>query len=178
MKSYKKLLFVFLMAFSSGVVFAQQEENVPQDVPQTVDPKVRAKVDAARIGLITNRLGLTPEQAEKFWPIYNEFSQKRMEKRQEFRQAQQQIDPNKPDPNKEKDLVKLGLKLRQDEVDLEKDYSGRIMNVISAQQLLSLRKAEQEFRQLILNQLQQRRTLQERKENFKDKNQRLRRNKP
>jgi Spy/CpxP family protein refolding chaperone len=177
MEKYKRLLFAFLMVLSASVVLAQEVDDVPQDVPQTVDPKVRAKVDAARIGLITNRLGLTPEQAEKFWPIYNEFSQKRMQNRQAFREAQKQIDPNKPDPNKEKDLVKFGLKLRQDEVDLEKDYSGRIMNVISAQQLLSLRKAEQEFRQLILNQLQQRRALQQRKENFRDKNQRLRKNK-
>lgn len=166
------------MVLCAGTAVAQEEDDIPQDVPQAVDPKVRAKVDAARIGLITNRLGLTPEQAEKFWPIYNEFSQKRMEKRQEFREAQKQIDPNKPDPDKEKNLVKLGLKLKQDEVDLEKDYSGRIMNVITAQQLLNLRKAEQEFRQLILNQLQQRRALQQRKENFRDRNQRLRKNKP
>ncbi len=81
---------------------------------------MRQKVEAARIGLISQRLGLTPEQAEKFWPIYNEFTQKRMEKRQEFRQAQQQVDPDNPDPKKEGELVKLGLKLRQDEVDLER----------------------------------------------------------
>ncbi len=166
-----------MMTLFTGAAFAQEEEDPTLDAPQTIDPKVRDKVNAARIGLISSRLGLTPEQAEKFWPIYNEFSQKRMENRQQFRTLQKQIDPNKPDPNKEKDLVRLGLKLRQDEVDLEKDYSGRIMNVISAQQLLGLRKAEQEFRQLILQQLQQRRALQQRKENFRDKNQLLRQNK-
>ncbi|MBS1544366.1 MAG: hypothetical protein JST14_12075 [Bacteroidetes bacterium] len=59
---------------------------------------------------------------------------------------------------------------------MEKDYSGRIMQVITAQQLLSLRKAEQDFRQMILNRLQERRALQQRKENFRDQNQRLRQN--
>jgi len=177
MKPYKKLLFTLIVAFCSGVAFAQETEDVPTDVPQTIDPKVRQKVEAARIGLISQRLGLTPAQAEKFWPVYNEFTQKRMEKRQEFRQAQQQIDSKNPDPKKEGDLVRLGLKLKQDEVDLEKDYSGRIMKVVTAQQLLNLRKAEQEFRQLILNQLQHRRALQQRKENLRDKNQRLRQNK-
>jgi len=68
------------------------------------------------------------------------------------------------------------LQLKQKELDMEKDYSGRIMTVITAQQLLSLRKAEQDFRQLILNQLQQRRALQQRKEILRDKNQRLRQN--
>lgn len=161
------------MTMISGTLMAQ-EDDLP--APQTIDPKVREKVEAARIGMITNRLGLTPEQAEKFWPIYREFSQKRQEFRQEFRQAQQGIDPNNPDPKKQQDLVNFGLQLKQKELDLEKDYSGRIMTVITVQQLLSLRKAEQDFRQLVLNQLQQRRALQQRKENFRDKNQRLKQN--
>ncbi|NOT76478.1 MAG: hypothetical protein HOP08_16240 [Cyclobacteriaceae bacterium] len=177
MKHHKNILFTFLLVLTSLGAIAQETEELPQDIPQTVDPKVRDKINAARIALISTRLGLTPAQAEKFWPIYNEFSQKRIEKRQEFRRAQQEVDPNNPNPEKEKELVRIGLKLKQDEVDLEKDYSGRIMNIITAQQLLRLRKAEGEFRQLILNQLQQRRGLQQRKEILRDKNQRLRPNK-
>ncbi len=169
----ENILSIILVAMACGTL-AAQEDNVP--TPQTIDPKVREKVEAARIGMISNRLGLTPEQAEKFWPIYREFSQKRGEIRQEFRQAQQGIDPDKPDPKKQQELLNFGLQQKQKELDLEKDYSGRIMTVISAQQLLSLRKAEQDFRQLVLNQLQQRRALQQRKENFRDKNQRLRQN--
>ena len=164
---------MILMVLSSWAAFGQ-EDDAP---PQQIDPKVREKVEAARIGMISNRLGLTPEQAEKFWPIYREFSQKRGEMRQEFRAQQQSLDPKNPDQQKQHELVNLGLQLKQKELDLEKDYSGRILNVITAQQLLNLRKAEQDFRQLILNQLQQRRALQQRKENFRDKNQRLRQNK-
>src|SRR6478609_3027264 len=119
MKTYKKIVLVLLLALFSAGAFAQDPQDLPPDVAQTVDPKVRQKVEAARIGLISQRLGLTPEQAEKFWPIYNEFTQKRMQKRQEFRLAQQQIDPNNPDPKKEDELVKLGLKIKQDELDLE-----------------------------------------------------------
>lgn len=167
------IIIILLSTLTSSAVFAQ-ETDVP--APQTIDPKVREKVEAARIGLITNRLGLTPDQAEKFWPIYREFTQKRMELRQEYVQLQKTIDPNNPDPKKQQELVDLGFKLKQTELNLEKDYSGKLMNVISAQQMLNLRKAEQDFRQLILNQLQQRRALQERKENFRDKNQRLRPN--
>ena len=169
----KNILSVILVAMACGTL-AAQEDNVP--TLQAIDPKVREKVEAARIGMISNRLELTPEQAEKFWPIYREFAQKRGEIRQEFRQAQQAIDPTKPDPKKQQELLNFGLQQKQKELDLEKDYSGRIMTVISAQQLLSLRKAEQDFRQLVLNQLQQRRAHQQRKENFRDKNQRLKQN--
>ena len=167
----KNIILALLLMCTSGILFAQ-DETAP---PQTVDPRAREKVEAARIGLISNRLGLTTEQAERFWPIYREFSRKQGEVRQEFQQAQRSVDPKNSDPKQQEALINLGLKLRQQEVDLEKDYSGRILQVITAQQLISLRKAEQDFRQLILNQLQQRRAQQQRKETFRE-NQQLRRN--
>lgn len=145
-----------------------QEDQVMQQ-----DPNARAKIEAARIALISERLGLTPEQAERFWPIYREFTQRRGELISEFRQAQRETGPNNNDPQKQKALVELGLKIKQRELDLEKDYSKRMMNVISAQQVLNLRNAEKEFQRMILNQLQQRRAMQQRKENFRDKNQKL-----
>ncbi len=172
MNAMKKLS---ILAFAMAACFASVAQDDMPD-PQQVDPNVKAKMEAARIALITNRLGLTPEQAEKFWPVYREFVQKRQEIRQEFRQAQQGVDPNNPDGKKQEALVALGLQLKQKELNLEKDYSGRIMNVITAQQLLNLRKAEQDFRQYIINELSRRRALQQRKENFREKNQRLRMN--
>jgi hypothetical protein len=165
-------IFLFSALLLGALTATAQETELP---PQNIDPKAREKMEAARIAMISNRLGLTTEQAEKFWPIYREFSQKRGEVRSEFQQAQRTLDPNKPDPAKERELVDLGMRLKQRELDLEKDYSGRILRVITAQQLISLRKAEQDFRQLILNQLQQRRALQQRKETFRE-NQRLKRN--
>lgn len=174
MKRFKNIWITLMLAMASWVAVAQEEVAPPQ---QTADPKVREKVEAARIALITNRLGLTPEQAEKFWPIYREFAQKRQEIRKEFRQVQQGVEQNKPDRQKQEELVKLGFQLKQNELNLEKDYSGRIMNIISAQQMLNLRKAEQDFRLLIINQLQQRRAMQQRKEILRDQNQRLRQKK-
>jgi Spy/CpxP family protein refolding chaperone len=165
MKNFIKILFVLLIA-SPLYTMAQEEE--------VTDPKAREKIEAARIGLISERLGLTPEQAERFWPVYREFTQKRGEMIREFRQAQREIGPDNQDPEKQKELVELGLKIKQRQLDLEKDYSTRMMDVISAQQIMNLRNAEKEFQRMIIRQLQQRRDLQQRKENFRDRNQQLR----
>lgn len=164
MKNIVKLLFVMLMA-SPLYTWAQEEEMQ--------DPKARDRIEAARIGLISERLGLTPEQAERFWPVYREYTQKRGDMVREFRQAQREVGPDQ-NPEKQKELVELGLKIKQRQLDLEKDYSRRMMDVISAQQIMNLRNAEKEFQRMILNQLQQRRDLQQRKENFRDRNQQLR----
>ena len=171
MKRIKLYTLLFLLSVAAIPMLAQEQDEMVRQ-----DPKAREKIETARIALLTERLSLTPEQAEKFWPVYREFAGKQMELRKELNIARKDIDPNNPNPQKEQALVDLGLKLKQRELDLEKDYSGRILKVISAQQLLNLRGAEREFRQLILNQLQQRRVMQQRKENFRDKNQRLKQN--
>lgn len=160
---------LLLIAFAG---FAQQTDSeLSQDQP---DAKAQERIKNLRIAYISEKLGLTPDQAEKFWPVYREFVQERAKLRAELKTAQQSINRTNPDPKQQQALLDLGLKVKQKELDLEKDYSGRLLHVINAQQVLALHKAEQEFRSLIINQLQQRRLMQERKEDFRDKNQLLR----
>jgi hypothetical protein len=128
------------------------------------DPKTRARIDAARAAYITDRLGLTTEEAERFWPVYNEFSNKRQELRQQFVGA-------KRSGKSDQELVDLGLKIKQQELDLEKDYSGKMLNVISAQKLMTLRTADREFTRLILQQIQQRQQQSERRQQLREEQQ-------
>lgn len=168
-KNMKRFLSIFLLSWICISAYGQDTDDT-----QPQDPTVKDKIKAARIGLITQRLNLTPEQAEKFWPIYNEFDKKRADIRKPFRDAQRDINPNNPDPKQQQALVELGLKIKQDELNLEKDYSNRIMGVITAQQMLNLRQAERDFRNIIINMLNNRRLQQQRKENFRDRNMKLR----
>lgn len=144
-----------------------------QDQPETEqDPKTVEKINALRIAYISEKLGLTTEQAEKFWPVYREFSDKRKELRQELIGARKQLKQGQ-DPSKDEALMKLGLELKQRELDLEKTYSERLLKVITAQQILNLRKAEGDFHQMIRDQIQQRRLMQQRNETIRERNQRL-----
>ena len=128
------------------------------------DPKARARIDAARAAYITERLGLTTEEAERFWPVYREFASKRQELRQQYVGA-------KRSGKSDQELVDLGLKIKQQELDLEKDYSGKMLNVISAQKLMNLRTAEREFTRIILQQIQQRQQQSERRQQFREEQQ-------
>jgi len=167
----KRIIIITLILISAKLLPAQDETDQIQR-----DPKAAEKIQALRTAYISDKLGLTPDQAEKFWPVYREFTQERTKLRQELKEAQRNINPNNPDPKAQQALVDLGLEVKQKELNLEKDYSGRLLKVITAQQVLSLRKAESDFRELVINQLQQRRLNQQRRENFRERNQQLRRN--
>lgn len=161
MKALAKTIFLCLIAFTA---IAQDDDDLPQDQ----DRKVRDKIEAARIAYITNQLELTPQEAEKFWPIYREFVQKRRDIRREAREAARSTEPGKSD----QELVEQQFKAKQKELDLEKDYSSRLLKVISGQKLRSLPQAERKFRQMILDQIQRRQMQQERQQNLRDRSQR------
>jgi DNA polymerase elongation subunit (family B) len=51
--------------------------------------RFREKLEAQRIAYITNKLDLSSEESIKFWPVYNEYSKKRLEIRKENRELRQ-----------------------------------------------------------------------------------------
>jgi hypothetical protein len=161
-----KALLRIVLVLITFPALAQEDE-----LPAAQDPKVRDKIQAARVAYITDQLALTPEEAEKFWPIYREFSEKRREVRQQLKLNRKTADPNKTTEQIERELVEQQFKVKQQELNLEKDYSGRLLQVISAQKLRTLPDAERRFRQMILEQIQRRQMQQERQRNLQDQSQ-------
>lgn len=151
-----------------GFVFVASA--MAQDVDEQVkDPKAQEKIRAARIAYITEKLGLTPAEAEKFWPIYNEFDQKRRELRLQNKDLRRNPDPNKSQEEIEKAAIAQQHQFRQKELDLEKDYSGRLLNVISAKKVMALPRTEKDFRDLLLRRMQQQQSIREQRQIQRDR---------
>ena len=80
------------------------------------------KIESAKIALITQRLDLTPDQAEKFWPIYNEYAHKLRENRQVFDEAKRNYQPNNASEEENQRLLQLGMKTKEQALQIEKNY--------------------------------------------------------
>ena len=118
------------------------------------------RIESAKIGLITERLGLSPDQAERFWPLYKEFSQERAVIRKDFVEAKRNHDPSTATEEENQQLIAMGMEVKQQELNLEKTYSDRLLQVISSRQLVQLRKAEDDFRRMILRKIQERQQIE------------------
>ena len=142
----KKLIVVFIITLTTSLVFSQRPGA----------NRSREQIEAARIGLITERLDLTPEQAEKFWPVYREFGDKRRQLMEEFRKQRENFDAGNATEEQRQEMLKLGFERKQQGLDLEKEYSEKMLSVISSQQLINLKKAEREFREMLFQRIQKR----------------------
>jgi hypothetical protein len=117
-------------------------------------PRGKEKIRAAKVGLITNRLNLTEEQAKTFWIVYEEFDKKRSEIRKNVREMTAESRNITTTDDKILADLKEVLSLKQKEVDLEKEYLSKFLKTINVRQLSELFKTEQLFNQMLVKKLE------------------------
>ena len=146
MKHLRRLL-IFTLILGTTLSNAQGKEPL--------NPKIKA----FKTGLITNALSLTPEQAQKFWPIYNQYNDQIMQLMREHRQAFRDIQPSSidswSDAAVEKTLKSLKT-LKQREFELIEQMTQALEPVISQKQQLQLFLSEEEFRRQLMDRIHRR----------------------
>ena len=115
--------------------------------------KGNERIKAAKVGLITNRLSLTEEQAKTFWVVYDEFDKKRNEIRKNIHQMTAESRNITTSDDKILADIKEILNLKQKEVDLNKEYLSKFLKSINVRQVSELYKTEQLFNQMLVKKL-------------------------
>jgi hypothetical protein len=109
------------------------------------------QIEAIKVAFITKKLDLTTEEAQKFWPVYNNYQKELMvlmKKRREDRQKTD-IAPN--------DKINADLAYESKMLDLKKRYKKLYSRTIPSEKILLLYQAEREFREHLIKQLNHRR---------------------
>lgn len=115
------------------------------------------QLENAKIAFLTSRLSLSQEQAQRFWPLYNEFTAKRRDLNRGSRQLRQ-ADPATLTDQQARDNLNQAFARRQQELNLDKDYAERFQKVISVQQVGQLFQAERDFTKEVIRRVAGRRT--------------------
>lgn len=135
-----------------GVITLVAQPDMPPPTPERL-----REIKAQKSAFITARLELTPEEAQQFWPIYNEFDDKqdviRKEMRELFRGPVEDAELNETEAAQ---VLDKGLQLRQREIDLERSYLEKFKKAIGARKTMLLRKAEHDFNREVLRKFRDR----------------------
>ena len=129
MKKMFTLTMIVLFSCSS-MLFAQEQP----------DHKELEKIQALEIAFISRKLNLNENEAQRFWPIYNEY-------KRDVRQVMltQRNNPKRDVLDNEQMLI-----------DVRKKYKERFVGVIGQPRMNKFFEAEREFRGVLLNQLKNR----------------------
>jgi hypothetical protein len=148
------LLSVFLLTFTvSG--FSQNPDCKmanKKGCPQENNEKIKAQ----KASFITAELNLTPAEAEKFWPLYNEMQNKKEEINKDFHKLNKTMKSSNIDDLTDKQAEELAnneILHEQQLLDLKKEYHEKFKTVLTSKKIAKLYLAEKKFNRYLINQI-------------------------
>jgi Spy/CpxP family protein refolding chaperone len=122
-------------------------------------PSRAEKLNAQRVAFITEKLQLTPDEAQRFWPVYNEYRSKRMKIEQEktalFRKYSLSRE-NEITDEEARQVADEYVSLEKKQADLLVEYNARFQKVLPPRKVLKLYRAEKQFTAYLLRQIRDR----------------------
>jgi len=144
----KRLLLV-TMVLMLATMFAEMSAQNPE----------MDRINAYKIAFFTRRLNLTPGEAEKFWPVYNGFDNKRAQLQQERAETMRTLNQNEGKMNND-ELIKAADKivaLQVEEALLTESLHKKLKEILPPQKVIRVYQAENMFRNQLLNELRENR---------------------
>ncbi|MCL2416790.1 MAG: hypothetical protein FWD02_02515 [Bacteroidales bacterium] len=162
----KKITFICLVGFLTFFGYSkklyaadevqQQAQQVQQQDRDQDREAFRQRVQAQRIAFFTERLALTPEEAERFWPLYNTFQREREQLISEFNRKTRVRGASGERAvfdvsNLSDEEVQRLVDNRAKQIDLERRFHDDLTKLFSPQRVLAFYDAERSFQRELVD---------------------------
>ncbi len=143
---YRKTLVFFLTAFMLlGSLIAQTQEQIDQ-------------FNKERKIYFTKELNLTDAESKAFWPLYEDFSNRKMKLSEDERNTYRYAHKNAGNLSDEdiKETLAKAFRLKEEQLALEKEYyQNKFMKALPARKVMKLGKVEWDFRRYLMKKLRE-----------------------
>ncbi|AEE51207.1 hypothetical protein [Haliscomenobacter hydrossis] len=110
------------------------------------------RIRALRVAFITDKLKLTPEESEKFWPVYNQYEAEHKRIRQKYKPDE---DLNTMSDQDVERAIFDRFEMEEQLIKLKRDYFQRMKGFMAVRKLALLQRSEQEFNKELLRRIQE-----------------------
>ena len=150
MKSIKTLIISLAGSLLMSLPLMGQPAPSAPDRPLPLDHQNKEKLESARIAYFTSRMNLTPDEAARFWPVYNEYrkamDEARRANRGEFHELRKMTeDGNTSEVNMKKQLMDFIDGCKKDD-ELERLYLDEFLKILPVEKVALMYVAEEDFR--------------------------------
>jgi hypothetical protein len=101
---------------------------------------------------LVKEVGMTKDEEEKFFPIYDELQKKKFEEQMNLRKKMKEVDHNKTGVSQQvyMDVADAMSNIKLKEAQLESEYFKKFKNILSPEKLFKFQHAEMRFNMEIL----------------------------
>ncbi|HMO62012.1 MAG TPA: hypothetical protein PKC39_07175 [Ferruginibacter sp.] len=119
-----------ILCFTSAAIFSLAQSETMQPLKKQQD------IEALKVAFLSKELQLTPEEAQQFWPVYNEY----------YKEMKTAV-------SDDKDIIETEERV----LNLRKRYRERFVKVVGQERMNRMFVAEVRFRRLLIKAIRQRR---------------------
>lgn len=139
----KKVIIIFITTFFIGGAFAQMPDEATNE-----------RIESLKIAFLSEKLELTPEESQSFWPLYNELQTKMKALRPEHAKKREVKDMT--DAEAEAFLLK-NFEMEEQRIALKREYFQKLKEVIAIRKIARIQPAERQFKRRLLERVKGRR---------------------
>ena len=151
----KKFLLAVTLLIAIPGILVNAQDGTRQNQNNQERQERQKRFMSMKIAYYSERIEFTPEEAEKFWPVYNEFSKEETSMNREHRQISRNFGSEvetMTDEQVEK-LIDQHIEVQKKEAQLAADYHAKFKKILPPKKVMKLYITEVEFREYILRQL-------------------------
>jgi len=114
------------------------------------------RIEQLKVAFITEKLDLSDQEAEKFWPVFNDFSAQRKATKKSIRDLKKKLEFSYT-PN---DIISLSdqiATLDKKEIDLKNQLVKDVLPILGPAKTVKLAGLEEEFKKELLKKMKERR---------------------
>lgn len=137
-------LFAAMILFCSVQLMAQRH----------MDPKMIEVIKSKKVAFLTENVGLTSQEGQKFWPVYNELEKARLDLMDRKRDLEESTDDKtirSEDAYRKLAGEMVGVHLK--EAKLIEEYNTKFLSILPAEKVVKLYRSERKFRSFLMQEM-------------------------
>lgn len=143
----KKLVLLILLLVPSLLVSNAQDDRKPP----------REKIEQLRIAFLTERLNLSVEEGQAFWPLYNEYESNHFELEKAMRKEMRDLfSKENPTEAEVAQMIKRAEQHHAQMGALRSAYLLKAMKILGPKRTVLLEKSDEDFKREVMKKLRDR----------------------
>jgi hypothetical protein len=141
LSNFTGMVLISFLLFLGTTVFSQNGGQAQQK---------KEKIEAQKVAFMTQKLNLTPEESQKFWPVYDQYeAQKETINKTHHQQSKGYKNAELTDLQADS-LITAEIQSEQSLLDLKKEYIPKFKEVLPASKVAKIPEAERQFKEMLL----------------------------
>ena len=137
MKQKLNYILTFIFLISSLSLMAQRPSM----------EEIKTRFHAEKVAYLKTRIDLTSDEADKFWPVYNEYDSKHVDIQIAYMNLERKVMMSKETPSDDEiiSFIKDYYTKQQEEEELNEKYYERFLKILPPKKVLNLYRAEKDY---------------------------------